>query len=126
MSKTNHTTETTVVKHIDNTRSADFRYSIDFATNKKRWIYIPKLLDNFNKLLLPNAVKNNYAQTINNNLKNIFITSKRKRSLNETDDGEGFVQGISESLFSAKFVRKFSALGAVVDILLRMQWLWKV
>ena len=73
----NYPTNKIVYNHIDEIWSIDLADMIDYKiSNNKSYRYIFIVIDNFSKYLWAIPLKNEYSETITNDLSNILTTSK--------------------------------------------------
>ena len=90
--KKNYSTNKTIVKHIDDTRSMDLLDMVEYGVkNNKGYRYILVVIDNFSKFGWTVPLKNKSAQTITDEVSDLIDKAKRKPNLIETDDGKKFV-----------------------------------
>ena len=85
-------TNKTKIKSIDDIWSSDFLDMNDYSfKNRKSYIQILLVIDNFSRFGWTIPLKNKYAQSITDAFSEIIKTSRRKPNLLETDDGKKYV-----------------------------------
>ena len=107
--KRNYLTNKTIVKHIDDTWSADLLDMIDYGTkNNYGYRYILVVIDNFSKFGWTTPLKNKHAQSITDEFSKIIKTSNRKPNLVESDDGKEFVNKIFNEFLKLNDIKRYS------------------
>ena len=105
----NYSTNKLVYNHIYEIWSIDLADMIDYKTsNNEGFRYIFVIVDNFSKYLWAIPLKNNYSQTITNELSNILTKSKRKPLKIEWDRGAEFFSSIFQIFWKSKSIHHFS------------------
>ena len=107
--KKNYNTNKTNVYHIDDIWSLDILDLKDYGPeNNKGYRYIHVIIDNFSKYGWTVPLKNKNAQSIKDSFENIFISSKRKPNLIETDRGKEFYNNIFQDFLNKNNIKLYS------------------
>ena len=94
----NHSTNKIDVYHIDDIWSLDILDLKDYGPkNKRRYRYVLVMIDNFSNFGWTVPLKNKNAQTIKDSCEIIFIYSKRKPGLIETDREKKFYNNVFQN-----------------------------
>ena len=113
----NYPTNKTDVYHIDDIWSLDILDLKDYGPeNNRGYRYVFVTIDSFSKFGWTIHLKNKNAQTINDSLENILISSKRKPNLIESDCGKEFYNNIFQDFLNKNKIKLYSrntSLGAV-------------
>ena len=100
-----------IYNHIDEIWSIDLADVLDYITsNNKGFRYIIVIIDNISIHLWAIPPKNNYSQTITNELSNILTTSKRKLPKIESDRGTELYNSFFQNFLKLKNVHHYSRL----------------
>ena len=95
--------------HNVETWSIDLVDMIDYkSSNKKGYIYIFIINDNFSNFLLAISFKNKSNQIVTNEFPNILTTSKPSPGKIESDRGAKFYVSIFENFLKRKIIRHYS------------------
>ena len=112
-----HSTNKTDVYHIDDIWSLDHLDSKDWSPeNFKGYRYILVEIDIFSIFGLTFALKNKIDQTVTDTFEKIFINSKRKQNLIQTDRGKDFNSNLFKNFLINNSIEHYSrntSLGAV-------------
>ena len=107
--KKNYPTNKIIYNHTHEIWSIDLADMIDYKiSNNKGYRYIFIIIDNFSKYLWAIPHKNNYSQTITNEISNIITTSKRKPLKIESDHGSEFYNSIFQNFLRLKNIHHYS------------------
>ena len=110
-------TNKTDVYHIDEIWSLDILDLKDYGPkNNRGYRYVLVIIDNFSKFGFTIPVKNKDAQTTKDFFERIFINSKRKPNLIESDRGKEFYTNIFQDFLNKNNIKIYSretSLGAV-------------
>ena len=110
-------TNKTDVYHIDDIWSLGILDVKDYGPkNNKGYRYVLVTKDNFSKIGWTVPIKNKNAITIKDSFENIFISSKRKPNLIETDRGKKFYNNIFQDFLNKNNIKLYSrnsSVGAV-------------
>ena len=91
----------TDVYHIDDIWSLDILDLKDYGPkNNRGYRYVLVIIDDFSKFGWTVPLENKNAQTINDSFENIFISSKRKPILIESDRGKKFCNNIFQDFLN--------------------------
>ena len=89
----------------------------DYGPEKNRnWRYVFVIIDNFSKLGCTIPLKNKNAQTIKTSFESLFVSSWRKPSLFETDQGKEYCNSIFQNFLNNNNIKHYSrnsSLGVV-------------
>ena len=108
-SKKNYTTNKTDVYHIDDIWSLDILDLKDYGPeNNRGYRYVLVIIDNFSKFGWTIALKNKSAITLKDSYEIIFINSKRKPKLIETDRGKEFYNNIFQDFLNKNGIKIYS------------------
>ena len=114
--KRNYATNKTGVYQIDDIWSLDILDLKDYCPeNNRGYRYVFVIIDNFSKFVWTIALKKN-AQKIKDSFEKIFISSKRKPKLIESDRGKEFYNEVFQDLLDKNNIKLYSRntyLGAV-------------
>ena len=104
--KKNYITNKTDVYHIDDIWSLDILDLKDYGPeNNRGYRYVLVIIDNFSKYGWTVPIKNKNAQTIKNSFENIFISSKRKPNLIESDRGRESYNNIFQDFLNKNNIK---------------------
>ena len=116
-SKKYYAANKTDVYHIDDIWSLDILDLKDYGPeNNRGYRYVLVIIDQFSKFGWTVPLKNKNAQTTKDSFENIFINSKRKPGLIESDCGKEIYNKIFQDFLNAnniKFNSRNSSYGAV-------------
>ena len=104
-----YSTNKTDVHHIDDTWSLDILDLKDYGPeNNRGYRYVLVIIDNFSKFGWTIPIKNKNAQTIKDSFESIFISSKRKPNLIESDRGKEFYNNIFQDFLNRNNIKLYS------------------
>ena len=104
-----YATNKTDVHHVDDTWSLDILDLKDYGPEKNRgYRYVLVIIDNFSKYGWTVPLKNKNAQTIKDSFESIFISSKRKPGLIESDRGKEFYNNIFQDFLNKNNIKLYS------------------
>ena len=107
--KKNYITNKTNVYYIDDIWSLDILDLKDYGPeNNRGYRYVLVVIDNFSKFGWTIALKNKNAQTIKDSFENIFLNSKRKPNLIESDRGKEFYNNIFQDFLNKNNIKLYS------------------
>ena len=107
--KRNYPTNKSNVYHIDDVWSLDILDLKDYGLeNNRGYRYVLVVVDNFSKYGWTVPLKNKTAQTIKDTFENIFISSKRKPNLIESDRGKEFYNNIFQDFLNKNNIKLYS------------------
>ena len=115
--KRNYPSNKTDVYLIDDIWSLDMLDLKDYGPeNNRGYRYVLVVIDNFSSFGWTVPLKNKNSQTIEDSFENIFINSKRKPNLFETDRGKEFYNNFYQDFLNknkTKIYSRNSSYGAV-------------
>ena len=107
--KKTYATNKTDVYHIDDIWSLDILDLKDYGPkNNRGHRHVLAVIDNLSKMGWTVPLKNKKAQTIKDSFENIFIKSKRKAILIESDRGKDFYSNIFQDFLNEKNIKIYS------------------
>ena len=105
----NYETNKVTVQHIDQIWSIDLLDMSDYSIkNNNGYKYIFVIIDDFSKYLFTVPLRNKRAQTITKEFSNILLSSRRKPTMIESDQGGEFYNAIFQNFLKLKIIHHYS------------------